>query len=114
MRITGWRLIVLAFVMSVVGLTIITAYPATKTVVGGLVIGVLTSLITWEWYTLYRRRNTTRRTVVCVGGGVWVIVGAAMWAGAETTILWTLLCAAIANGAANVLYGIHLKRAGGF
>ena len=113
MRITDMRLLVLGFVVSVVGLLIIAAYPATATVVGVFIVGVLTSIIARDWYITYRKRSTTRRTVVCVWGGVWVIVGAAIWVDVETVILTTLLCVAIANGVANVLYGIHLKRVGG-
>lgn len=112
MRITGWRLVLLAVLTVAGGMLILAKYPAAKGITDAFVTGGLVCYLTVSWFNLYRRYKIADKTTLHVTVIIGVCAAAGMLMNAGTVVLLTLLCVIIASGAANILYAIHLKQEG--
>ena len=112
MRIT--RLVLLAL-LAFVGVQMVeTKYPAAQGVIDVVVVCGLVIYLAVSWFNLYRRYNVADKTTLHVTAIIGVCAVAAVLTNAGMVVLLTIGCVIIASGAANMLYAIHLKRAGGF
>lgn len=112
MRITSWRLGLLAVLTVAGGLLIIAAYPATTAFIAVLMVGVLVCCIAGSLFDAYRHYKIAGKTTLYITALIGACAAAAVLMNAGKVVMLTILCTIIASGAANMLYAIHLKRAG--
>lgn len=112
MRVTGWRLVLLAVLTVEGGLLIIAAYPATTAFIAVLLVGVLVCCIAWILFDAYRHHKVAGKTPLHITALIGACAAAAVLMNAGAAVMLTILCSIIASGAANILYAIHLKREG--
>lgn len=116
MQVTNGRLVGLVGLVGLgmltvaAGLLIPAKFPAAKGVITVVVVCGLVCYLAIALFNLYRRYKVLDKTTLHITTGIGACAVGAVLMEASKVVLLTLLCVTIANGAANVLYAVHLKR----